>query len=101
MALPPVSLILPNRNNAPVLPLVLERLAAHATHPDAELIVVDDGSTDASGEILRGWRGGGPELPLVEQPAAGAVAALNAALARATGELVVQLDGDATIETAG
>jgi hypothetical protein len=31
MALPPVSLILPNRNNAPVLELVLERLAAHTT----------------------------------------------------------------------
>ena len=47
MARPPVSLILPNRNNGPVLDLVLERLAAHTTYPDVELIVVDDGSTDA------------------------------------------------------
>ena len=40
-------------------------------------------------------------MTLVEQPAAGAIAALNAALARARGELVVQLDGDATVDTAG
>ncbi len=101
--LPSVSLILPNRNNGPVLDLALERLVANTTHPDWELIVVDDGSTDASPEILRRWRDSRrlPAMTLVEQPAAGAVAALNAALARARGELVVQLDGDATVETPG
>jgi O-antigen biosynthesis protein len=98
---PPVSLILPNRNNAPVLELVLRRLAEHTTYSDVELIVVDDGSDDGSVEILRGWRGGGPELTLVEQPAAGAIAALNTALEHARGELIVQLDGDATVETPG
>ena len=103
MARPPVSLILPNRNNGPVLEVMLERLAAHTTYPHVELVVVDDGSTDDSVAILKRWRDSarGPEMTLVEQPAAGAVAALNAALARARGELVVQLDGDATIETPG
>jgi len=102
-ALPPVSLILPNRNNGPVLDLALERLVANTTHPDWELVVVDDGSTDASLSILRRWRDSGrvPAMTLVEQPAAGAVAALNTALGRARGELVVQLDGDATVETPG
>ena len=102
-ALPSVSLILPNRNNGPVLELALERLLANTTHPDWELVVVDDGSTDESLAILRRWRDSGRlgTMTLVEQPATGAVAALNTALGHARGELVVQLDGDATVETPG
>jgi GT2 family glycosyltransferase len=101
VAPPSVSLILPNRNNGPVLDLVLERLAEHTSYPDVELVVVDDGSTDDSVARLRRWRDSGrlPETTLVEQAPAGAIAALNTALQRARGELVVQLDGDATIET--
>lgn len=65
--------------------------------------MVDDGSTDASLPILRRWRDSGRlgAMTLVEQPAAGAVAALNRALGCAQGDLVVQLDGDATVETPG
>ena len=101
---PPVSLILPNRNNAPVLELALRRLAANTgSYGDFELVVVDDGSTDGSREILRRWRGGGgfPSFTLLEREPRGAVASLNDALAHASGELIVQLDGDATVETPG
>ena len=101
---PPVSLILPNRNNAPVLGLALQRLAEHTTYPDVELIVVDDGSDDGSLEILRRWRAGRRfpgEMALLERPHSGVAQSLNAGLARARGELVVTLDGDATIETPG
>ena len=48
-----MSLLLPNRNTEAALDLILERLAANTTHPAFELIVVDDGSTDSSLEILR------------------------------------------------
>ena len=101
---PPVSLILPNRNNAPVLGLALERLAANTTYPDVELIVIDDGSDDGSLEILRGFRDGGRfpgEMQLLERAHSGVAPSLNAGLGRARGELVVSLDGDATIETPG
>ena len=85
---------MPNRDNAPVLDLVLDRLAANTTYPDVELVVVDDGSTDGSLEILRRWRDSGrfPEFRLIEREHGGVVEALNAGLAAATGELVVQLD---------
>ena len=103
MNAPPVSLILPNRNNEPVLDLFFEKLARNTTHPIAELIVVDDGSTDGSVAVIERWRRSGriPGLELIRQRPLGIIAALNAACERATGELIVRLDGDATIETPG
>ena len=100
---PPVTLLMPNRNNAGVLGLVLERLTKNTTYPDFELVVVDDGSTDGSVDLLRGWRAEGAlrSFTLIERDHAGVVEALNAGLAAASGDLVVQLDGDATIETPG
>src|SRR5687767_1824237 len=100
---PRVSLLMPNRNNAWVLDVVLDRLAANSSYDDFELIVVDDGSTDGSPELIRRWRDAGrlPELRLIEREHGGVTDALNAGLEAATGELVVQLDGDATIETPG
>ena len=102
-ARPPVSLVLPNRNNEYVLDLALEALAEYTTYPDFELVVVDDGSTDRGPEILRRWRDSGrlPEMTLIEREHAGVVETLNAGLAVASGDLVVQLDGDAIVETPG
>lgn len=94
---------MPNRNNGATLDLVLDRLAVHTSYHDFELIVVDDGSTDASLAILRRWRDSGrlPAFTLIEREHAGVVETLNAGLEAATGELVVQLDADASIETPG
>jgi GT2 family glycosyltransferase len=100
---PRVSLLMPNRNNEPALHLVLGRLAQHTTYPNVELIVVDDGSSDRSREILGAWRDSGRfpgEMRLIEQEPSGVVDALNAGLRAAKGEIVVQLDSDASVETA-
>jgi GT2 family glycosyltransferase len=101
-ARPRVSLLMPNRDNEPTLELVLGRLTLHTTYPDVELVVVDDGSTDGSREILSAWRDSGRfpgDFNVIEQEPSGVVVALNAGLRAATGEIVVQLDADATIET--
>lgn len=95
---------MPNRDNATVLDLVLQKLATHTQYPDVELIVVDDGSVDGSREILRRWTTsrkfrGDVHLVEHEHTDGGVVDALNAGLAVARGELVVQLDADASIET--
>ena len=100
---PAVSLIIPNRNNEPALDLVFERLAEHTTYPRVEVVVVDDGSEDASRAILRRWRSSGRFERFVyeERLAAGVAPALNRCLELASGELCVQLDADATVETPG
>jgi glycosyltransferase involved in cell wall biosynthesis len=100
---PRVTLLIPNRDNEPALDLVLERLAEHTTYPDFEIVVVDDGSEDRSLEILRRWRDAGrfERFVLHEQPPSGVVVALNKGLELATGDVVVQLDADATVETPG
>ena len=98
---PRVSLLIPNRNNEPALDLVFRRLAEHTSHPDVQVVVVDDGSDDRSVEILRRWRESGEfaDFVLHEQPPSGVVVALNKGLELASGEIVVQLDADATVET--
>ena len=101
---PAVSLVLPNRNNEPVLDLFLEALERNTTYDGAlELIVVDDGSTDRSVKVLERWRDSGrlPGFQLLTQPAGGIIEALNRACEAASGEVIVRLDGDATIETPG
>ena len=86
-----------------MLEAVLEGLARNTTYPETEVVVVDDGSTDESLDILRRWKAGGrlPNFTLIEKANSGVVDTLNAALHAASGELCVQLDSDATVETEG
>jgi len=104
MSTPRVSLLLPNHNNAEVLDRVLDRLATNTTLSDVQLVIVDDGSTDASPEILERWASSGAfrgDVELIRKPNSGAIDALNTALEAAQGELCVQLDSDASVETHG
>jgi glycosyltransferase involved in cell wall biosynthesis len=100
---PTVSLLMPNRNNGGILDEALSKLAENTTYPNFELIVVDDGSTDSSRQILRRWRDSGRfrSLTVLEKEHRGVQASLNTAAEAASGELLAQMDGDATLETAG
>lgn len=61
------------------------------SHPEVELIVVDDGSTDASRDILRSY---GDRIRLIEQANAGPYPARNRGLRAVRGEFVAFLDAD-------
>lgn len=87
-----VSVIVRSRNEAPRLRLVLQSLERQ--HGLDEVVVVDDGSTDETSDVLSE---ASHHLPLVvvhNQTAQGRSAASNAGAATATGRLLIFLDGD-------
>jgi glycosyltransferase involved in cell wall biosynthesis len=64
------------------------------TFPDWELVIVDDGSTDGTFDILSGLAREERRLRLWRQPHAGIVAALNAGLTAARADFIARMDAD-------
>jgi cellulose synthase/poly-beta-1,6-N-acetylglucosamine synthase-like glycosyltransferase/peptidoglycan/xylan/chitin deacetylase (PgdA/CDA1 family) len=92
----PVSIIVPAYNEREGIAAAVRSIAA-GDHPGGiEVIVVDDGSTDGTAEIVESLRL--PNVRLVRKPNAGKVSALNTGLALARHELVVMVDGDTILE---
>ncbi len=87
---PEVSVIIPTYNRAWVLKEAIDSVLAQ-DFKDFELIVVDDGSTDATGQILDAYD---RELQVVRQSNLGVSAARNRGIAAAAGRLVAFLDSD-------
>lgn len=92
---PRVSLVVTSFNQKAYLAEAVESVVAQ-TRPVHELILVDDGSSDGSQELIRGWEARLPDRVIaVLQPSnAGIPRARSAGLKRATGDLVGVLDGD-------
>lgn len=84
-----VTVIVPVRNGALTIRRCLEAIAAQTYRP-LEVVVVDDGSTDATPGWVRSFRANHPGVPVqfVTQPAQGQGAALQAGLQRARGEFL-------------
>ena len=85
-----VSVIVPTYNQARYLREAVDSALAQ-TAPPLEVIVVDDGSTDATPEILEAY---GARIRRIRQPNQGVAAARNAGVAGARGECVAFLDSD-------
>ena len=86
-----ISVVIPLYNKAAEIERTLRSVLAQSVQP-REIIVVDDGSTDGSGEIVE--RMASPLVRLVRQQNAGVSAARNKAISLASGRWVALLDGD-------
>ncbi|GAA4855150.1 bifunctional polysaccharide deacetylase/glycosyltransferase family 2 protein [Kitasatospora terrestris] len=90
----PVSVIVPAYNESAGIEAAVRSLLA-SDHP-VEVIVVDDGSTDGTADLVESLNL--PYVRVVRQANAGKPAALNNGLRHARAELVVMVDGDTVFE---
>lgn len=82
-----VSVVITNYNYADYLQEAIDSVLPQAD----EVVVVDDGSTDASADVLARYA---RQATIIRQPNAGVAAARNAGIARATGDYIICLDAD-------
>lgn len=92
-----ISVIVPVYNVAAALPRCLDSIFAQ-TYPDIELIAVDDGSPDNSGEILDQYAQMHPNIRVIHKENGGVTSARLRGIQEATGEWIGFVDGDDEIE---
>ena len=88
---PSVSIIIPTRNAAGWLARAIFSIGPMA---EAEILVVDDGSTDSTTELLAEFAAHDPRLRVLPGAGKGAAAARNLAIAAARAPLIAFLDAD-------
>jgi glycosyltransferase involved in cell wall biosynthesis len=86
-----IAVVTPAHNVAAYIGATIASVIAQS-HPDWAMLVVDDGSTDRTAEIVAGFAD--PRVRLLRQTNQGASAARNRGTAEADGEAVLFLDGD-------
>lgn len=89
---PKVSIVTPTYNRAGFIAQAVDSVLAQ-TMPDWELLIVDDGSTDDTREVLAGYQGD-PRIHYFYQPNRGQSVARNNALEKVRGDFVGFLDSD-------
>jgi squalene synthase HpnC len=96
-----VSVVVVTYNNIDYNRLCLDSLLRHTLHPNVEIIVVDNASTDGTRELLQSLAGAHPTVTVIARDTnEGFSRANNIGLSAATGAYLVLLNND-TIVTAG
>jgi glycosyltransferase involved in cell wall biosynthesis len=88
-----VSVVIPTYNRAYCLPAAIGSLQAQ-TYPHWEALVIDDGSTDGTADLVRSMAAADPRVRYLPQKNGGVSAARNAGLRVADGEWAAFLDSD-------
>jgi peptidoglycan-N-acetylglucosamine deacetylase len=94
---PPVSVLIPAYNEDEVIVYTVNSVL-ESDYPRLEVIVIDDGSTDNTGEFLDEQFGRNPAVRVIHQPNQGKSAALSNALAEASSGIIVTIDADTSVE---
>jgi cellulose synthase/poly-beta-1,6-N-acetylglucosamine synthase-like glycosyltransferase len=87
---PSVTVLVPCHNEEAVIATTLTSLL-QLSYPRFEVVVIDDGSTDATAAIAAGF---GPRVRLIRQAKAGKAAALNRGIASLHSDLALLVDAD-------
>ena len=93
--LPPVSVVVPAYNEEVGIAAAVQSLVA-SSHPETEIIVVDDGSTDATAAVVEALQE--PTVTVIRQANSGKPAALNTGIAHSHHNIIVMVDGDTVFE---
>jgi glycosyltransferase involved in cell wall biosynthesis len=88
-----VTVIIPAFNAARTIDETLRSVRSQ-THRRLEILVVDDGSVDATAQIVRSHATEDRRIRLIQQPNSGVAAARNRAIAEATSDYVAPIDAD-------
>ena len=91
--MPLVSVILPTYNRADTIRRAIESVR-NQTLQDWELLVVDDGSTDDTADVIAARYAGEPRLKLIRQENQGVSAARNTGLRASSGKYLAFIDSD-------
>ncbi len=96
LVVPEISIVIPAFNEAHRLPGSLAAVKAYLDEKatNSEVIVVDDGSTDGTGEVVQDWLGRWPKLRLVRGAHSGKGGAVRAGVLAAQGRFVALADAD-------
>lgn len=94
--MPLLSIIIPAYNSERFLPNLLSMLVSQGLD-DYEVIVVNDGSTDQTENIIKNFAEKHEEIKVISIPNSGSSAARNTGLERATGKYIYFLDSDDTL----
>lgn len=89
-----LSVVVTTYNRAAILAKCLDALLDQEGQPSYEVLVVDDGSTDATPELLSKLMQTHERLRVYRQPNAGRSAARNAGIREARGEILCYVDSD-------
>lgn len=93
-----ISIIVPIFNVAPYLECCIQSICQQ-TYRDIEIILVDDGSTDRSGEICDTYAGQDSRIKVIHKQNGGLVSARQAGLQAANGAMIGAVDGDDWVES--
>jgi len=94
---PKYSIVIPAYNESARIPKTLESVLSyiHAQGWDAEIVVVNDGSSDATAEVVRAFARNAPEVRLIENPGNhGKGYSVRNGILQALGEVVMFTDSD-------
>ncbi len=86
-----VTVVIPSFNRAALLPRAIDSVLNQTAAGLCDIVVVDDGSTDDTGEVVASY---GARIHYIRQPNSGAAAARNTAIRASNNEFVAFLDTD-------